>query len=280
MQSIPSVVSPALLALVHDVGLNLTHPLAVHQWKQHALSKFPNEACGFFLKGNKFFPVENVSPEPRSNFVFNMDDYPDLEESDIEGFVHSHTAGPETNKDGTLVKADGSPSRLDMEGQIASDIPWGISEVDETSCGNPVWWGDMLPRRPLIGRVFLHGVNDCYSLIRDWYALQGIHFEDVPRSIAWWKETNEDGTPKHDLYEQLFESRGFKRVYREDGVFKKGDVFICKLHSPHVRNHGGVFISDDEFIHHAADQLSMRQLGAIWKSRLDFFVRHKDLPEE
>ena len=31
------------------------------------------------------------------------------------------------------------------------------------------WWGDKLPRAPLIGRGFRHGIHDCYSLIRDYY---------------------------------------------------------------------------------------------------------------
>jgi cell wall-associated NlpC family hydrolase len=272
------VVSPALLACAHDIGLNNTHPMAVHAWKAYALEKFPEEACGFFLKGNRFLPVENQAPadQRHSSFSFDIRDYAAYED-DIEGFVHSHTSGPETNTDGTLVKADGSPTKEDMASQIASGWPFGISVVDETTCGNPVWWGDSLPIRPLIGRGFLHGINDCYSLVRDWHRLQGIHFDDVPRDLAWWKETNEQGEAKVDLYMDLFESRGFKRVHRD--YPQMGDCFIVKFHSPLVRNHAGVFISDDEFAHHAGDQLSKRQLGSIWQNRIDFLVRHQDLPE-
>ncbi|QIG76095.1 tail assembly protein K [Rhizobium phage RHph_I4] len=273
--AIPSVVSPALLACAHDVGLNTSHPKALIEWKKHALSCGTLEAVGFFLKGDRFMPVENKSEEPWHHFVYDSDDYLEVAD-DIEGIVHSHTEGPNRNEAGNYVLPTPEPTKLDMENQIATAVPWGISCVVSGSVGNPVWWGDQLPIRPLIGRVFHHGINDCFSLIRDQFRLWGFHFEDVPRDPWWWSELKEDGT-YINLYEDLFESRGFVRVERSR--WKRGDVFLAKLHSPEVRNHGGVFISNEEFIHHAGDHLSRRALGEIWQNKLDFLVRHKDMPE-
>jgi hypothetical protein len=272
--AIPSVVSPALLACAHDVGLNTSHPSALLAWKEHALSCGSLEAVGFFLSGDRFLAVENKSEEPWHHFVYDSDDY--IEYADqIEGIVHSHTEGPQRDEKGNYFLPSPEPTKLDMECQISTAVPWGISCVSGGHVGNPVWWGDQLPIRPLIGRVFHHGINDCFSLIRDQFRLWGFHFDDVPRNPWWWKDV-EDGKPV-DLYEQLFESRGFQRVERTQ--WKKGDVFIAHLHSPEVRNHGGVFINDFEFIHHAGEQLSRRAMGEVWHSKLDFLVRHKDMPE-
>lgn len=276
MLTIPSVVSPASLACAHDVGLNSSHPKALAAWRLHALEKVPNEACGLFLRGDRFLPVENISETPDRHFAFSSHIYEDIAD-EIEGIVHSHTPGPELDQRGEPLMADNAPSKLDMESQIASDVPWGISIADATHTSDPIWWGDSLPIRPLLGRVFLHGVNDCYSLVRDWHRLQGIHFDDVPRDSEWWKNVSDAGVAEFDLYIDLFESRGFKRVQRD--APKKGDCFITRLHSPLVRNHAGVFIDDQQFIHHAGGQLSLRQFGHVWGPKLDFIVRHKDLPE-
>jgi proteasome lid subunit RPN8/RPN11 len=276
MLTIPSVASPASLALAHEVGLNSSHPKALAAWRLYALEKVPNEAAGFFLTGDRFMPVENVSDTPDRHFTFNSALYTDVAD-EIEGIVHSHTPGPEKDQRGELLRPDNAPTKLDMECQISSDVPWGISIADDTTVSDPLWWGDSLPIRPLLGRVFMHGINDCYSLLRDWHRLHGVHFEDVPRDTGWWKNVSDAGEAEFDLYIDLFESRGFKRVRRD--APRKGDCFIAHLHSPLVRNHAGVFIDDEQFIHHAGGQLSLRQFGHVWNPKLDFLVRHESLPE-
>jgi proteasome lid subunit RPN8/RPN11 len=276
MQSIPSVVSPASLACAHDVGLNTSHPRALKAWREYAIQHVPNEACGFFLRGDHFYPIENRSETPDRHFIFDSFEYADISDQ-VEGIVHSHTPGPDLDHRGEPMLADDTPTKLDMESQIASDVPWGISCADATHVSDPLWWGDSLPIRPLLGRVFKHGINDCYSLVRDWHRLQGVHFEDVPRDMGWWKNVSDAGVAEFDLYTDLFESRGFERVQRV--APKTGDCFIARLHSPVVRNHAGVFIDDERFIHHAGGQLSLRQFGHVWQPKLDFIVRHKDLPE-
>lgn len=267
MQSIPLVASPASLALGFDVGLNCAHPQAIAQWKAHALSCFPNEAAGFILTDGRFIPVENIHADPRDHFEFPSTlyvAYADL----LAGVVHSHTPGW---RDEPTRPPSHSPSQADMAAQISMDVPWGISVAQNGSVSDPVWWGDTLPIRPLIGRTFIHGITDCYSLVRDWHRLQGIQFDDVPRDEDWWMEDSKD------LYMDLFESRGFVRVQRV--APKKGDAFICGLRSG-KRNHAGVFISNDIFIHHPGDQLSLRSHGVRWRQKLDFLVRHKDLAED
>lgn len=267
MQSIPSVVSPASLALAHDVGLNALYPLAILAWKAHAMAKFPEEAVGLVLTDGTFIACTNQHPEPLDHFAFEKSLLVRFN-GRIAGIVHSHTPG---FKGDPTVEATHELSEADMSQQIATDLPWGVSVASKDSCSNPVWWGDMLPIRPLIGRTFVHGITDCYSLVRDWHRLRGIHFDDVPRDPDWWEQ------PDKDLYTELFESRGFERVQRV--APKVGDCFICGVRSD-KRNHAGVFVSPQLFLHHPGHQLSLRGQASIWRSKLDFLVRHKDLPED
>ena len=86
--------------------------------------------------------------------------------------LHSHPNGPVF------------PSRPDMEGQIATAVPWGIIALDEERIGDPEIWGDQLPVVPLLGRSFMHGIRDCYSLIRDTFRLgrEGLAEQDISQN--------------------------------------------------------------------------------------------------
>lgn len=266
MLYIPSEASPASLALASEVGLNLYYPLTIRQWKAYAIEQFPKEAVALILKDGSLVPVENLHEDPNDHFEFDLAVLAYYGDS-VAGLVHSHTPGW---KGDPSVKPSAEPSEADMASQIATAIPWGISTCSADSVSDPIWWGDSLSIRPLLGRQFVHGIMDCYSLVRDFHRLNGITFEDVPRDSDWW-------TQDKDLYMELFESRGFERVQRV--APKAGDCFICSLRSD-KRNHAGVFISDDLFIHHPGDSLSVRSQANRWRQKLDFLVRHKDLPEE
>lgn len=265
MLSIPSVVSPASLALASDVGFNGTYPDAIKAWKDYAASKYPEEAVGFLLTGGEFLPVDNVHEEPENFFA--VDDAVYVAYADaLIAVLHSHTNGAGENDEPSI-----EPSKADMERQILSDVPWGVSTCHGGVTSNPIWWGDSLEVRPLVGRQFVHGITDCYSLVRDWHRLNGIMFDDVPRDPDWWLQDDEN------LYMELFESRGFRVV--TDRAPIEGDCFMCKLMST-KRNHAGVFVSNQVFLHHPGGSLSLRSQAARWRQKLDMIVRHKDLPEE
>ncbi|QNH72063.1 tail assembly protein [Rhizobium phage P11VFA] len=246
----------------------------MNEWKAHAVSKFPNEACGFILKDGSFLPMENLSPEPRKNFIINETE--EVYERGIVAFLHSHTPD-DPDENGRVQPVALGPSKSDMEGQISCDYPWGISVCDGENTTTPLWFGDQLEPRPLLGRVFVHGIWDCYSLIRDWHRTEaGIIIPEYPREFSWWG-SKEEGYPGEDMYEANFKDAGFERVHRDRGPLP-GDVFICRLKST-VLNHAGVYIGDDHILHHAAGALSMRSPASRWHSKLDFLVRHKDMPE-
>jgi hypothetical protein len=40
----------------------------------------------------------------------------------------------------------------------------------------------------LLERPFVHGVHDCYSIVRDSYAQHGITHNDYLRAFGWWDD--------------------------------------------------------------------------------------------
>lgn len=275
MQNFHLGASPEQLACASDEALNIDYANAILQWKEYAVSQFPNEACGFILKDGAFFPCANLSPEPRKNFVVDEDE--EVYERGIVGFLHSHTPDDPDPETGRVQPVAISPSLGDMEGQLNCDYPWGISTCDGETTTQPIWFGDQLAPRPLLGREFVHGVWDCFSIIRDWHKLEhGIEIRSYPRERSWWGK-KEEGYAGDDLYMKNFEDAGFVRVYRDNGPLV-GDCFICRLKST-VLNHAGVYIGDDHFLHHPGGSLSLRTPVARWHTKMDFLVRHKDLPE-
>src|SRR5699024_328094 len=74
------------------------------------------------------------------------------------------------------------------------------------------WWlvcdGNVFKFRyltPLLGRQFLHGVMDCYTLFRDAYHLCGYALPDFHRPNLWWEKGE-------NLYVDNMTEHGFYRV--------------------------------------------------------------------
>lgn len=78
--------------------------------------------------------------------------------------------------------------------QINSGLPWLLV------CDEKIHRYEPVP--PLLGRQFVHGVTDCYSLFRDAYHLTGINLPDFERHDDWWRHGEE-------LYLDNMESNGF-----------------------------------------------------------------------
>lgn len=203
--------------------------------KQHAMSKYPEEAVGLVVAG-RYVPQINTSNDPQNGFSIN--DAAWLAQGGVEGVIHSHPDGPDC------------PSALDMSGQVSSGVPWGIVVCNNAdSATEPFFFGDGVPIPPLVGRSFRHGVTDCYSIIRDWYRLERkITLPDFSRNWEWWKKGD-------DMYRVLYTKAGFER-HNEPPIV--GDVFLAQVRST-IPNHGGVYLGNGLILHHLQNQLSRRE---------------------
>ncbi len=101
----------------------------------------------------------------------------------------------------------------------------------------------------LTGRLFEHGVTDCYTLFRDAYHLAGIEMPDFHREDDWWRNGQ-------NLYLDNLEAAGLYQVPLS--AAQPGDVLLCCFGSS-VPNHAAIYCGDSELLHHIPEQLSKRE---------------------
>ena len=200
---------------------------------------YPEEACGA-VTPEGFMPLENCAPAERRSRSFDchLAAAALQAEGRLLALVHSHPDGPV------------SPSAMDIQQQMAMDVPWGLVACRKDSCLPPFFWGDMLPRLPLLGRGFRYGPagtdgnGDCAALVRDWYLQEReILLPDYPR---------ENGSAETLYYDNLV-ACGFRKVI--DGQREVGDVFLAAIRSA-VPNHAGVYVGQQEVMHHMLNRFS------------------------
>lgn len=221
--------------------------------KAHALSQWPKESCGLIVNGG-YVPCENKATNPEEDFVIG-DDMVLLNNGGIDAVVHSH---PKGNR---------YPSARDMQGQMDMGCPWAIIPCNENETMPEVWWGDFMLEQSLLKREFIHGVSDCYALIRAYYWQERkIILPEFPRDIEWWKAGG-------DFYQHAnFSKAGFVRIEQEEAAI--GDVFIGQVRSD-VPNHGGILLDHGEGLHHLDGRLSRREPIGPWQRYITYWLRYK-----
>lgn len=131
--------------------------------KEHLLANWPNEAGGFVLEGGEFVPCENIHDSPAEHFKFSAIDFATYYEK-AAILIHSHCF----NKRKVMLQDPRTPSYKDFVSQKRTKIPWLIFATDGTDVSDPV----QLPRiahNNYTERQFMWFVNDCYTIVQDWY---------------------------------------------------------------------------------------------------------------
>lgn len=221
----------------------------------HTRAHFPEEACGLVAirKGKtKFYPCENKAADPLIDFSIDPKEYRKVsKEADIIGIIHNHPQGT------------ASPSPLDKAVCNKLGIPWYIFDKDESYTKiEPENTGKL----DLIGREFVFGAYDCFTIIQDYFEELEIYIEAVPYDWEFWEKG-------HNLYVDNYTSRGFHRII--DGSLKIHDVILMAVGSD-IANHAGIYVGDFKILHHAPYRLSCRDnYNGIWKQHTRDILRHE-----
>ena len=221
-----------------------------HAEEEHAIGR---ECCGIMVK-DKYIRCENISAEDNS-FEISVNDYAKYMKNDtLQAIVHSH------NNDFHL-------SKEDMVGQIKTSIPWGIVNVVSGTVRGMHFWGDSLPVKDLIGREFIHGSQDCYGLVRDYYKKEkDIKLKQYPRDNYWWSNGGDL------LSEENFKETGFYKI--DSSELEVGDVVLFSIRA-NVVNHSAIYIGNGEVLHHLSKRLSRREPIHIWNKYIVCFLKYK-----
>lgn len=219
----------------------------LNQIREHAAASYPEEACGLIVQighAQRYVRCRNVHPEPTEHFELAPEDYAAAEDSgQILAVVHSHP------------DATSRPSILDRAQCDAMGVPWYIlswPEGDFRRVEPDVW------PRPLIGRHYVYGLQDCYSIVQDWYLQErDIELGRPETADGWW----EDG--RQDVIVESYEGLGFRRC----DELHVGAVIVMQVSAP-VTNHCAVYLGGGQMIHHMPGRLSVQcPYGGYWQER-------------
>jgi len=209
----------------------------------HADAEYPRESCGLVVGGCCYQPCVNAAEKPENDFVISAQDYAAaMAMGGVQAVIHSHPDGLD------------HPTYKDMEIQMASALPWCILPRGK----QPFWFGDQCPIPRLRGRVFRHGVTDCYSVIRDWFRLvRKTTLINLPRDDRWWHNGQ-------DIYMENFRRAGFERI--EMAEAERGDVLLGRI-GPRVtvNNHAALYLGNGQILHHLQGRLSVREPVTRWR---------------
>ena len=218
-------------------------------WKdaalKHAKEQDPRESVGvlIIIKGKEqYYPCNNLSTYSQQCFILDPEDYVKADAlGEITAIVHSHPVTPP------------SPSQADKVSCEQSGLKWHIVNPKTET------WGYCEPtgyKPPLIGRQWVWGVTDCWSLVRDYYKEQ--HNIEL---LDYQRPTTPQDFLDNPLFEQYAERTGFRELNKDEKL-QKGDVLLMSILHPTL-NHVAIFLGD-EILHHLADRLSTREPYNEW----------------
>lgn len=233
----------------------------IDAFKAHAVEAYPSECCGLFavIKGKeRYLPCRNIAETAHEHFVLNPEDYAKAEElGEVIGVGHSH---PNVNA---------QPSEADRVSCESSGLPWYIVSVGKNiddqveamevrniePCGYEA---------PLVGRMFSHGVLDCYTLVQDWYKRErGIELPFFERRDDWWLKGD-------NLYMENYKACGFEPIR---GEMQVGDIILMQIRAD-VPNHAAVYVGDGLILHHFHGRMSSRDVyDGYWQENTRVIIR-------
>lgn len=187
----------------------------------------PKEMCGIICSSDgtafEYVDVPNSHEDPTGHFRIDAKVVDRLNDQHkvIHAIVHSHPKG------------SSDPSPYDLVQMNIHNRPYVIVGMDgDISVNDP-------ERAPLIGRFYVHGTQDCYSIVRDYYARElGINLRDAPRKDNWWQDADHPS-----LYVEMFKEFGFVEVPKED--MRRNDVMLCRWGNTQHINHALIYLADD-----------------------------------
>ena len=211
----------------------------------HAKEQDPKESCGLLLNirgKERYYPCRNLSMTNHQCFILDPEDYVKADNTgEITAIVHSHPVTPPI------------PSQADKISCEQSNLPWYIVNPKTEQ------WGFCQPegyKPPILGRPWVWGVTDCWSLVVDWYNEEkGIKLLDYKRP------TTPEEFLENPVFEKYLPSRGF-RLLKPNEKLIDGDVLAMSIFGQGL-NHVAIFLNGD-VLHHLTDRLSCIEPYSEW----------------
>jgi proteasome lid subunit RPN8/RPN11 len=206
----------------------------------HAKEDFPKEACGLVVIHNgeeKYLKCNNLAENPEHNFALDPECFQIAEElGEIIEVFHSHP------------KSKPLPSDLDKACMEWTELPWSIvnPNTEEWHRCEPAGW-----KPPLVGRPYHWGVNDCYTLVRDWYKQYQIILPEFKKE----RPKNRKLFVRNPVFDCCAKQAGFYEVEKNFKTIQKGDVLLINQGKISM-GHCAVYVGDGRILHQCYNSLS------------------------
>lgn len=207
---------------------------------------YPQEAVAAVFADGTWKEYPNVSDTPTEAFRLTHEAHAELLKRKPWLFLHSHPNGKNY------------PSDSDTIHQIATGWDWGIVAIKGNYQAGGVYgverpevWGDGCAIPPLLGRKFLWGVRDCWTLCRDWYRLNGYSIPAIPRARD--PSIYPAGHKLSDQFAHYPRRLGFKEVARHER--QAGDCALM-AHGAARTNHCAIYLGESKYLHQPVRSLS------------------------
>ena len=211
----------------------------------HAKKGFPSEVCGLVvcIKGKeKYKPCKNLSINTYDHFIIDPLDYAEAEDvGTVTGIFHSHPYQSPL------------PSEADKAACELSQKTWHIYGVNLNK------WHNFQPtgyKSSLIGRKWVWGIHDCWTLTKDYYESQGIYLRD------WDRPNDPEEFRLNPYFDKCFKDTGFRELDNSEHL-QEGDSLLFSLNSTGL-NHVGVYVGKQMVLHHIQGRLSSKDFYGEW----------------
>lgn len=238
----------------------------LNKFRNHVLKQYPNEACAIVVEiegKQNVINCDNTHEDQLNNFKIDANVIADyVINNKLKAVLHSHIA--RSNHQGDIR----TPSGKDIQEHITSGVPWGIVATDGKTVSDLLWLDDdEIPA--LEGRSFIHGIFDCWSIVRDYLRLhKGITLKNYPRDPSWWNH----GQVLCNM--SAISDAGLVSIKYQELI--EGDIVLMKIGSP-VANHWAVVTGNNQILHQLPHRLSASDSLSKWRKYIVGCYRHKDL---
>jgi proteasome lid subunit RPN8/RPN11 len=223
----------------------------------HIMQEYPKEACGL-LTEHDYIPCRNLHETPEKAFRFDRLEFA-INYKSATALIHSHCRDPRK----PVVFDPKTPSYADMLGQRRTKLPWLIFECEGVGVYEPLQF-PRIPNTNYIGRPFIWFINDCYTLVQDWYRFElGIELQDYKLDKDYEDIRNLDG-----IFAEHIESYGFQEVPLE--FIQVGDLLLVD-NAGFKENHLAIY-TDSGVLHQ--DMLSVTVPFQHFLGRINKVLRY------
>jgi cell wall-associated NlpC family hydrolase len=195
----------------------------------------PREAGAVLVTGHALKILPNQAAVPAEQFCLGSLSDLESEHGQITAIVHTH---PE----------DQPPSAVDVATCRATMLPWIIAGPNRLWVIHP-------EAQPYAGREFVYGVQDCFTLVGDYFAQEhGVFLPWFERpDPSWW-----DDPKAVNPYLAHAQEVGFQLLpWAEVGIegLAVGDVILARVAAKQT-NHAAVYLGGGNILHHLWGYLS------------------------